>query len=131
LIDAVTIAASLAWPAISEWQQPDLRRREASVSKVRVAGFGVSLDGFAAGVEAALQRARAAAGSKDVKIGGGVDTVRQYVRAGHVDEIHLAVAPLALGRGEALFDGIDLRALGYRTTQHVPTARATHLVLTK
>ena len=83
------------------------------------------------GIEAALQRARAAAGSKDVKIGGGVDTVRQYVRAGHVDEIHLAVAPLVLGRGEALFDGIDLRALGYRTTEHVPTARATHIVLTK
>ena len=83
------------------------------------------------GIEVALQRARAAAGAKDVKIGGGVETVRQYVRAGHVDELHLAVVPLVLGRGEALFDGIDLRALGYRTTEHVPTARATHVVLRK
>lgn len=83
------------------------------------------------GIDVALHRARAAAGSKDVKIGGGVDTVRQYVRAGHVDEIQLAVAPLMLGQGEALFTGIDLRALGYRTTEHMPTARATHIVLTK
>ena len=83
------------------------------------------------GIEVALQRARAAAGSKDVKIGGGVDTVRQYVRGGHVDELHLAVAPVVLGQGEALFAGIDLRALGYRTTEHVPTARATHIVLAK
>jgi dihydrofolate reductase len=83
------------------------------------------------GIEVALQRARAAAGSKDVKIGGGVDTVRQYVRAGHVDELHLALAPVVLGQGEALFAGIDLRALGYRTTEHVPSARATHIVLSK
>jgi dihydrofolate reductase len=83
------------------------------------------------GIEAALQRALAAAGGKDVRIGGGVETVRQYVRAGHVDEIHLAVAPVVLGQGEALFDGIDLRALGYRTTEHVPTQRATHVVLAK
>jgi dihydrofolate reductase len=83
------------------------------------------------GIESALRRAREAAGQKDIKIGGGVDTVRQYVRAGHVDEIHLAVAPVVLGQGEALFGGIDLRALGYRTTEHVPTARATHVVLTR
>jgi dihydrofolate reductase len=83
------------------------------------------------GIEAALRHAREAAGPKDVKIGGGVDTVRQYIRAGHVDEIHLAVAPVVLGRGEALFDGIDLRALGYRTTEHVPSERATHVVLSR
>ena len=83
------------------------------------------------GIEVALQRARAAAGGKDIKIGGGVETVRQYIRAGHVDEIHLAVAPVVLGRGEALFEGIDLRSLGFRTTEHVPTERATHVVLTK
>ena len=83
------------------------------------------------GIEVALQRAREAAGDKDIKIGGGVETVRQYVRAGHVDEIHLAVAPVALGRGEALFAGLDLRALGYRTVEHVPTARATHIVLAR
>ena len=83
------------------------------------------------GIEAALQRARDAAGTLDIKIGGGVETVRQYVQAGHVDEIHLAMAPVAIGRGEALFAGIDLRALGYRTVEHVPTARATHIVLAK
>jgi dihydrofolate reductase len=83
------------------------------------------------GIEEALHKARAAAGAKDVKIGGGVDTVRQYVRAGHVDEIHLALAPVAIGQGEALFSGLDLRALGYRTVEHVPTARATHIVLAK
>jgi dihydrofolate reductase len=83
------------------------------------------------GIETALQMAREAAGAKDIKIGGGVQTVRQYVEAGHVDEIHLAVAPTVLGRGEALFTGIDLRALGYRTVEHVPTQRATHIVLAK
>jgi dihydrofolate reductase len=83
------------------------------------------------GIEEALQQARAAAGDKDVKIGGGAATVRQYVQAGHVDEIHLALAPVALGQGEALFSGLDLRALGYRTVEHVPTERATHIVLAK
>jgi dihydrofolate reductase len=83
------------------------------------------------GIESALQRAREAAGAKDVKIGGGVETVKQYVQAGHVDEIHLAFAPVALGRGESLFDGMDLRALGYRTVEHVSTDRATHIVLAK
>ena len=83
------------------------------------------------GIESALQKARAAAGAKDIKIGGGVETVRQYVQAGHVDEIHLAVAPVAIGQGEPLFSGLDLRALGYRTVEHVPTERATHIVLAK
>jgi riboflavin biosynthesis pyrimidine reductase len=53
------------------------------------------------------------------------------VQAGCVDEIHLALAPIALGQGEALFSGLDLHALGYRTVEHVPTARATHIVLAK
>ena len=83
------------------------------------------------GIDVALQRARDAAGGKDVKIGGGVATVRQFICGGHVDEIHLAVAPVILGQGEALFAGIDLRALGYRTTEHVPTGRATHIVLAR
>lgn len=83
------------------------------------------------GIGLALQRARDAAGGRDVKIGGGVATVRQFICGGHVDEIHLAVAPIMLGQGEALFDGIDFRALGYRTTEHVPTGRATHIVLAR
>ena len=92
---------------------------------------GTTFHFVSGGIDEALQKARAAAGAKDVKIGGGVETVKQYVQAGHVDEIHLAVAPVALGQGEALFSGLDLRALGYRTVEHVPTDRATHIVLAK
>jgi dihydrofolate reductase len=83
------------------------------------------------GIESALQKARQAAGAKDIKIGGGVQTVRQYIQAGHVDEIHLAIAPIVLGQGESLFSGLDLRALGYRTVEHAATDRATHIVLAK
>lgn len=83
------------------------------------------------GIESALERARQAAGDKDIKIGGGVDTVRQYLRAGHVDEIHYAVSPVLLGRGEAMFTGIDLRAMGYRVTAHTATELATHIVLNR
>lgn len=86
---------------------------------------------FVTGIEDALQKAREAAGEKDVKIGGGVQTVRQYLQGGHVDEIHLAVAPVVLGQGESLFSGLDLRALGYQTIEHVPTDRATHIVLAR
>ena len=83
------------------------------------------------GIASALQKAREAAGTKDIKIGGGVETVRQYVQAGDVDEIHLAFAPVVLGQGEALFSGLDLHALGYRIVEHVPTERATHIVFAK
>jgi dihydrofolate reductase len=83
------------------------------------------------GIEAALAEAKAAAGDLDVKIGGGVSTVRQYLIAGAIDELHLAVSPVVLGRGEALFAGIDLPSLGYRVTQAVPTELATHIVLTR
>src|SRR6201991_4043088 len=92
---------------------------------------GTTFPFVSGGIEEALQEALDAAGAKDVKIGGGADTVKQYVQAGHVDEIHLAVAPIALGQGEPLFSGLDLRALGYRTVEHVPTERATHIVLAK
>ena len=83
------------------------------------------------GIEAALAQARAAAGALDVKIGGGVRTVRQYLGAGLIDELHLAVSPVALGRGEALFAGLDLPALGYRVTEHQATEHATHIVLAR
>ena len=83
------------------------------------------------GIEAALVRAKAAAGDLDVKIGGGVSTVRQYLLAGAIDEMHLAVSPVVLGRGESLFQGVDLPGLGYRVTQTVPAELATHVVLTK
>ena len=66
------------------------------------------------GIEAALDQARAAAQGKDVRIGGGASTIRQYLQARVIDEMHLAISPILLGRGEPLFQGIDLPALGYR-----------------
>lgn len=83
------------------------------------------------GIEEALQHARAAAGGKDIKIGGGVSTVRQYLQAGLVDEIHFAIAPILLGRGEAMFNGIDLPSLGFRVASQEATEHATHIVLSK
>ena len=83
------------------------------------------------GIHAALDRATRAAGGKDVRLGGGVATIRQYLLAGLVDEMHFAIAPVVLGRGEHLFAGIDLVALGYAVTEHVATANATHVVLTR
>jgi dihydrofolate reductase len=83
------------------------------------------------GIEVALEQARRAANGLDVKIGGGVETVRQYLRAGVVDELHFAVSPVVLGQGEAMFSGIDLTALGYRVTEHQATEYATHIVLSR
>jgi dihydrofolate reductase len=83
------------------------------------------------GIEAALERAVQAANGKDVLLGGGVATVRQYLRAGLIDEMHLAISPILLGSGEHLFADIDTAALGYRCTEHAPTQNATHVVLTK
>jgi dihydrofolate reductase len=82
-------------------------------------------------IHEALERARKAAGGKDVRLGGGVSVIQQYLRARLIDELHLAFAPALLGSGEALFNGIDLPALGYEVTEHVPTPAATHVVLTK
>ena len=81
------------------------------------------------GIEAALDQAKRAAKGRDVKIGGGVETVRQYLRAGLIDELHFALSPVVLGQGEAMFTGIDLPALGYRVTEHQATEHATHVVL--
>ena len=83
------------------------------------------------GIESALAQARAAAGDKAVRLGGGVATIRQYLQAGLIDELHLAIAPVLLGAGEHLLTGIDLPALGYRCTEHVATAKATHVVLSR
>ena len=83
------------------------------------------------GIHAALQRAADAAGSQDIRLGGGVATIRQYLRAGLVDEMHLAISPVVLGCGEHLLEGIDLPRLGYRCVQHVPTANATHVILAR
>ena len=81
------------------------------------------------GIHEALERAREAARAKDVRIGGGVSTVRQYLQAGLVDEVHLALSPTLLGTGESLLAGIDLAGLGFHCTRHVGTDQALHVVL--
>ena len=83
------------------------------------------------GIESALEQARAAAGDRDIRIGGGPSTIRQYLQARLVDEMHVAVRPVLLGRGEPLFAGLDLRELGYQVTRTVPGERATHFFLSK
>lgn len=83
------------------------------------------------GIHAALERAKEAAGGKDIRLGGGVATVRQYLGAGLIDELHLVIAPALLGRGEHLLAGIDTVRLGYRCAERAATEHATHLVLTK
>jgi dihydrofolate reductase len=83
------------------------------------------------GIHAALKRATEAADGRDIRIGGGVATVRDYLRARLIDEMHLAISPVLLGRGEHLLVGIDAAQLGYRCTEHVPTTDVTHVVLTK
>ncbi len=81
------------------------------------------------GIHAALAQAKEAAGGRDVRVGGGVSTVRQYLRAGLVDELHLALRPVLLGSGEHLWRDLDLRALGYTCNRTVPGERATHVFL--
>ena len=83
------------------------------------------------GIEEALTRARKAAAGKDVRLGGGVATIREYWRERLIDELHLAFAPVLLGAGEALFADIDVAALGYEVSEHVATEAATHVVLGK
>ena len=81
------------------------------------------------GIHAALEQAKAAAGGRDVRVGGGVSTVRQYLRAGLIDELHLAVRPVVLGSGEHLWHDLDVHALGYECSRHVAGERATHVFL--
>jgi len=83
------------------------------------------------GIHAALRRATAAANGKDVRLGGGVGTIRQYLQARLVDEMHIAISPILLGAGEHLFAGINTLALGFECTEHVATAKAMHVILTK
>lgn len=92
---------------------------------------GTTLHFVTGGIHEALERARAAAGAMDVRIGGGVSTIRQYLMAGLIDEMQFSISPVTLGRGEHLLQGIDLNALGFRVTQHVATPYATHLVLSR
>ena len=83
------------------------------------------------GIHEALERAREAAKGKDIRIGGGADTINQYLRERLIDELHIAIAPVVLGRGERLFDGVDLRSLGYEVTGFTASDKATHVVITR
>jgi dihydrofolate reductase len=83
------------------------------------------------GIHAALKRAREAADGLDVRLGGGTSTIRQYLQAGLIDQLHIAISPVVLGNGESLFVGLDLLKLGYRCTEHVMSPAAMHVVLTK
>jgi dihydrofolate reductase len=83
------------------------------------------------GIHSALRLATQAANGLDIRIGGGVATIQQYLQAGVVDEMHLAIAPVVLGSGENLFSGVNLPKLGYRCTEHVATPNATHVIIRK
>ena len=83
------------------------------------------------GIQAALARAQEAANGQDIRLGGGVATIQQYLRARLIDEMHLAIAPTLLGSGEHLFAGLDAAALGYQCSEHVSSANATHVILTR
>ena len=83
------------------------------------------------GIESALEKAKAAAGDKDIRIGGGAATVRQYLQARLIDRLHLAVRPVLLGKGEPLFEGLNMRDLGYKVEETVPGERATHVIIRK
>lgn len=83
------------------------------------------------GIHSALEQAKAAAGELDIRIGGGPSTIRQYLQAGLVDEMHIAVRPVLLGRGEPLLAGLDLRELGYFVDRMVPGERAVHMFVKK
>ncbi len=90
---------------------------------------GIAFHFVTDGIEAALERARGAAGDLDVKLGGGVSTVRQYLKVRLIDELHFAVSPVLLGSSEAMFAGLDLPALGYRVASSTPTDLANHIVI--
>ena len=83
------------------------------------------------GTASALKKAKEAAKGKDIRVGGGVATIREYLKAGLIDEMHLAISPVLLGSGEHLLQGIDLKKSSYRCIEHVPTETATHVVIGK
>ena len=90
---------------------------------------GTTFQFVTGGIHEALDRARAAAGGQDVRVGGGPDTIRQYLHEALIDELHIAIAPVLLGRGEPLFQGLDVRALGYQCVDAIASTKATHLII--
>ncbi len=92
---------------------------------------GTTFHFVTSGIHAALERAISSAGGKDVRIGGGVATIQQYMRAKLIDEMHITISPVLLGSGEALFAGINARELGYVCSHHAAGPSVTHIVLTR
>lgn len=92
---------------------------------------GTTFHFITGGIDAALEEAKKAANGKDIRIGGGVSTIRQYLQAGHIDELHIAISPLFLGSGEHLFSGMDWAALGFNHIETVAGENATHVVIRK
>jgi len=90
---------------------------------------GTTFQFVTGGIHEALDRARVAAKGLDIRIGGGASTIQQYLRESLIDELHLAITPVLLGRGERLFEGMDMRALGYECVQSVASEKATHVVI--
>lgn len=90
---------------------------------------GTTFHFITGGIHEALARAREAAGALDVRVGGGASTIQQYLREGLIDELHVAIAPVVLGAGERLFEGVDLRAQGYTCVEFAASDKATHMVL--
>ena len=114
------------------------------MSRLRVLAFSISLDGFSAGPDQSLENPLGVMGTELMEWafptrffgqmqgrGGGVATVRQYLAARLIDDLHLAMRPVLLGRGESLFHGLDARALGYHCERSVAGERATHVFLRK
>ena len=95
---------------------------------IEMAG-GTTFHFVTGGIEEALERARDAANGKDVRIGGGAHTIQQYLRARLIDEMHIAISPVVLGEGERLFEGVNLRALGYECVQSAASETATHFLI--
>ncbi len=83
------------------------------------------------GVEVALQKAKESAKGKDVRLGGGTNTIRQYLQKQLIDEMHLAISPNVFGKGENLFTGIDLPSLGYKTKEYKMSDKAMHIIIGK
>lgn len=92
---------------------------------------GTTFHFVTAGIHEALRLAQEAAGDKDVRIGGGASTIRQYLSEGLIDELHIAITSTLLGSGESLYDGVNMRALGYECVQTTPTENAVHVVIAR
>jgi dihydrofolate reductase len=101
-----------------------------SRSSISMAG-GTTFHFVTDGIHAAVERASAAVNGKDIRIGGGIATIQQFLRAGLIDHLHLAISPILLGSGENLFANVDMLKLGYQCTERVSTPKATHIVLTR